>query len=157
LARKRINSKKLRIASGVYSRGKIYNCSECRKRCIKKNPYWTIRNIPDCIIRNKVFYIDSFEKVGSLLNIVDRMISNRPLIQLLETHLGLCGQLYINDMTNQIFDRYFFEKKYNCSSFGNNFDKVPDWWKWIVKIIDYEIDLINKIKKQERQVPKSGR
>ena len=84
------------------------------------------------------------------------MIPNRPLIQLLETHLGLCGQLYISEMTNQVFDRYFFEKKYNCSSFGNNFDRIPDYWKWIVKIIDYEIDLLDKIKKQERQVSKRG-
>lgn len=86
-----------------------------------------------------------------MLEIVDRIIPNRPLIQLLETHLGLCGQLYINDMTNDVFDRYFFEKKYNCSSFGSNFDKVPDFWKWIVKVIDYEINIIDKIKDKERK------
>jgi len=79
------------------------------------------------------------------------MIPNRPLLQLLETHLGLCGQLYINEMSNNVFDRYFFEKKYNCSSFGNKFDKVPDWWKWIVKVIDYEVDIIHKTEEKEHK------
>jgi len=134
---------------GVYSRGKIYDCLKCKKRCLLKKTFITLRNIPDCILKNKTLNIDSFQKISSLLDLIDRMIPNRPLIQLLETHLGLCGQLYINEMTNEIFDRYFFEKKYNCSSFGTNFDRVPSWWKWIVKVIDFEIDLIHKTEDKE--------
>lgn len=151
MAGTRADNKKLRIAAGVYSRGKIYDCFECRKKCIRKNPYWIIKNIPSCFIRNKLIYLDSFKKIGSLLDIVDCIIPNRPLLQILETHLGLCGHLYINEMSKNIFDRYLYEKRYNCSSFGNNFDQVPDWWKWIVKVIDYEIDLIHKIENKEKQ------
>lgn len=113
--------------------------------------YVKFNNIPKCFLKNKVLIIDSFEKIHSLIDIVNKLIPNKPSLSILETHLGLCGGLFVSETTNIILERYYFEKKYNVSSFGNDYDQVPDWWKYFVNVIENELSLIREIKEVDQK------
>jgi hypothetical protein len=123
---------------------------KCKRICLKKEKYHRIINVPSGIIKNRWLIINSFEKIYFLLDYVTEQIKERPLINVLETHLNICGYLFLNDWIVEIFNRYNFEKRYNVSSFGNDIDKIPGWWKQIVNVIDGELNLIEKITFDEK-------
>jgi len=84
------------------------------------------------------------------LYIAEKLIPDVPYLMLLQTHLGICPGLFLNETTNDIFERYYWEKSYNKPSF-DNIDDTPNWWKQIKTIIDSEILLIEKLKERESQ------
>jgi len=85
--------------------------------------------------------IDSFEKIYSLIDIFSYLkVSD---LSLIETHFGLCGKLFINSFVNDILERFWWEKKYNVSSYGL-IDEIPEYWLTITNIIDSEIHKIRE-------------
>ncbi|MBU2019894.1 MAG: hypothetical protein KJ941_09635, partial [Bacteroidetes bacterium] len=68
-----------------------------------------------------------------------------PMYSILKTNLGICPFLFVNDFTNDVFERYFWEKKYSEPSF-NSLDETPEYWLKTAEIIDSEIIKINKQK-----------
>ena len=93
--------------------------------------------------------IDSYDKIYVLVDIAKAVTKNENYLILCEAILGFCGALFIDDRINDIFERYYFEKKYNISSFGN-IDETPEWWKQIVWIIDSEMIKIREDELNDR-------
>ena len=95
------------------------------------------------MIKNKVLVIDSYDKIYTLVDIAKEVTKNDNYLVLCEAILGFCGALFITDRINDIFERYYWEKKFNVSSFGG-IDETPEWWKRIVYIIDSEMSKVRE-------------
>lgn len=136
------------MITGYYHLNFKFSCLACDRKCIRKYKYHKIKNIKKCFIKDKILIIDSLEKIYNLLDIVESQFKNVSLINILHTHLGICPNIFLNEFTNSVFERYYWEKNYNQSSFGC-FEDIPVWWKQIKKVIDSEILLIEEIKQKE--------